>query len=297
LLCCCSFAIDNTASNDKLTVDYSTQVDTGCVKIEPITQSVNFEKGFNTRQYYLLVQDWLEKKYPNAFGEKAWATVYFFRVLAEYVYSTGGRLDPEFFNTVCTGREVFFRINYFIQNLEVSDDIKYALTKLYAFASIYARVISSEKEIVAKLSLIPKGSVLYLIPEMDQPLYAAEFPQLSSKELPNTSAGGVVFGRYVATEFGANLYYICVDHYVNFLSLPPATKQKIIEDIYTFNPTLIRAPDIRINYYFVTYIYRYIKNLIFPNPNPPLLKYALRGEINWLILPKTLDKYISGKNG
>jgi len=245
-----------------------------------------FKKGLNPNQYSILIRAWLNEEYPTAFNNSAWSTYYFIKALGENAYSTNGVLRSEVFNNINKGRNEFFKINKVVSELDVNQEIKYALSKLYAAVCIYVRLDNSLIEnSVVKIKKIPKNSVLFQVASRNSELFYNPNFSVDLKADQQKFNNDSSLGNYVATDSGENLYYICASYYPIFINLTQKEQQYILDDIFSYNPTLIDTPSIYERYYF----YDYIKNWLFPKKNPPLLKYSLEAHVNWLILPESIE--------
>ena len=233
-------------------------------KINHISKDIDFKEGLTVDEYQILIKDMLKKKYPDL-NTESMDSMYFFRALAENTYSLDGCLLAKTFNTIVDARATYLKIYSYIATLEINHNIKESLAKLYIVACIYMRKVKESVRSLKVLTKIPSNGILYKL--KDHPL--ENFP----------------LGEYVGGETGENLYYICASFYNNFTELPKKSQQKALDKIYSFNPTLMIAEPIRENYDF----YHWIVNAIFPSAKPQLLKYCMRPQTGWLILPKTID--------
>jgi len=239
------------------------------VPVKHISQGVTFEENLTVNEYQILVEDLLVKEYPNM-DPYSVTSLYFFRALAENVYSLNGYMPPNIFNSIVDDRETFREINIFITNLDIKPAIKTALKRLYVILCIYLHDVRSDKYPVKDLSKIPSNAILY--------------------ELENQPVS--MLGDFVGGEYGENLYYICGSFYKGFTELPKNIQLKVIEYIYSFNPTLTIAEPIAKKYYF----YNYVKDFIIPPKRYELLKYQVRGEATWIILPQNIDMSLLEKS-
>ncbi len=256
------------------------------IPLEDLKSDKIFKEGLNPNQYSILIRSWLKEKYPSAFDNNAWSTYYFIRALGENTYSTNGVLRSEIFNNINKGRNEFFKINKTVSDLDVNQEIKYALSKLYAAVCIYVRLDNTLiKNSIVKIKKIPKNSVLFQVASRNNEVFYNPNFSVELKSDKQTFKDDSSLGDYVATDAGENLYYICASYYPIFVSLSEKQQQYILNDIFSYNPTLIDTPSIYERYYF----YDYIKNWLFPKKNPPLLKYSLEAHVNWLILPESLE--------
>ena len=233
------------------------------VKINHISENITFNEGLTVVEYQNFIRNMLKKKYPDL-NAKSMDSRYFFKALAENTYSLNGCLLAKTFNKIVDNRASYLKINGYINTLKIHPDIKKSLKELYIVAYIYLHKIESSRSLEA-LKYIPANGILYKI--TDHPV--TDYP----------------LGEYVGGKRGENLYYICASFYDNFTKLPKKSQQKVLDKIYSFNPTLMIAEPIVENYN----LYHWILNAIFPLEKPRLLKYCIRPNIGWLILPKTID--------
>ncbi|MCP4179544.1 MAG: hypothetical protein GY756_17425 [bacterium] len=250
-------------------------------ELKPLTHDQQFKKGLDTDRYEILIKGWLNYKYNNDFSDDTWASKYFIKALAQCTYSMNGTLPAKDFNEVLKGRKTYFVANNYIKALKVKPEIKYALNKLYAAACIYSRKVKSLKYSLNKIKKIPSNSILYRIPIIGENESGVKLENALKKIRAEST-----LGDYVGTAHGENLYYICASYYDGFMNMPLNQQIQFINTVYSYNPTLMLAPNIKRNYF----LYGYIKQLIFPEKTPEALKYCLRGEVNWLILPPTLKQ-------
>ena len=232
------------------------------VPIKHISKGIDFAEGLSVNEYQILIKDLISKKYPNLRKESA-VSKYFFRALAENIYSLDGYLSAGKYNSIVDARETYFKINSYIDTLNINSEIKKHLKELYVFVCIYMQKVNKSIKTLEKLKKIPQDSVLYeLKNHQDSPL-----------------------GDYTAGMTGENLYYICAAFYNKFTELPKEKQVEVLDQIYSFNPTLQIAPPIIGHYNF----YHWLLNLLPFASKPQLMKYCLRGNIGWLILPKTIE--------
>ena len=234
------------------------------VKINHISKDLDFKEDLTVEKYQTQIKDVLKKKYPDLNTESI-DSMYFFRALAENTYSLDGCLLATTFNTIVDDRATYLKIDEYINTLKIDPKIKKSLKELYIVACIYMRKVKESVQSLKALTKIPSNSVLYKL--KDHPV----------KSFP--------LGEYVGGETGENLYYICASFYNRFTELPKKSQQKVLDKIYSFNPTLMIAEPIRANYNF----YYWILDSIFPPEKPELLKYCMHPHTAWLILPKTID--------
>ena len=255
----------NDADENELLRSYSN------VPIKHISDGIDFEEEWNffikkknltVDQYQILIKDMISKKYPDLNVNSA-VSKFFFRALAENTYSLDGYLPADKFNSIVDARETFFKINSYIDALDISNEIKRPMKELFVYACIYAQKIDLSIKTLQKLKRIPPGCILY--------------------ELKNYS-GKIVFGQYATDRPGENLYYICSAFYNKFTELPHKKQLEALDYIYSFNPTLQLAPPIVSRYNFVYWI----ASILPFSEKPNLLKYCVRGNIGWLLLPKTI---------
>jgi hypothetical protein len=252
-------------------------------EVKPLTHDQQFKKGLDTDRYRILIKGWLNYKYKNGFNDNTWASKYFIKALAQMTYSMNGTLPAEDFNQVLEGRKTYFIADSYIKALKVKPEIKYALAKLYAASCIYTRKVKSLKSTLTKIKKIPSDAILYQIQSKDVALYGTG---KSKNDAAEKMQDDNVLGNYVGISHGANLYYICASYYDNFMNMPLKEQIQFINTIYSYNPTLMLAPDIKRNFF----LFGYIKQLFFPEKAPEALKYCLRGEVNWLILPPLIKQ-------
>ncbi|HJO95217.1 MAG TPA: hypothetical protein QF753_17605 [Victivallales bacterium] len=289
-----SSGFDGTSISENDSFDYNKQ-NTREFEVKHLSHDQQFKTDLDTDRYEILIKAWLNYKYKNRFNDDSWASKYFIKALAQMTYSMNGTLTAENFNNVLEGRKTFFIADSYIKALNVKPEIKYALSKLYAAACIYTRKVKSLKYSLNKMKKIPPDSILYEIPKL------AEFD--SGKNKNENKSGKTLkqalkkiraedtLGDYVGTAHGENLYFICASYYDNFMNLPLDQQVQFLNTVYSYNPTLMRAPDIKRNYY----LYGYLKQLIFPEKAPEALKYCLRGQVNWLLLPPSIKQKVNTK--
>ncbi len=230
------------------------------VNIKPIAQDISFEDGLSLDSYQILVKDMICKKYPKLNPDSA-DSKYLFRALAENIYSLNGYLLADTFNSIIEARRIYFKIYGYVSSLDIKEKIKIPLLQLYLVACIYMRRIDESIKTLKKLKEIPQDSILF------------ELSDYKGKTLP---------GEYVAGEEGENLYYICAAFYGDFTKLTKKQQIKVLDYIYSFNPTLTEVDMMVADYDFAHLILSLFSN------EPQLLKYCVRGHIGWLILPKTI---------
>jgi hypothetical protein len=273
------------------------------IPIARISKPIVFKKGLFITDYNRLLREQLIYKYPKAFQNKIVNTM-FFRALAELTYSNNGRLEAEFFNDVVAGREKYFAIRQHIEKLNFKPLIKKAIMYLYLKNTIYFRDIKDQKVAIETLSKIPKNPVLYIIdpPEFllraiseqksgfissniessNENLKYSRVTEDSDKNLPS---------NIINFELGDNLYFICSNFYSNFTTLPPEKQLEILKSIYEFNLTLTTTRPIRADYSLLTYLEMQFHDI----KKDHFLKYRLKANTTWLLLPSSLNIYKNSK--
>lgn len=266
-------------------LDYKTQ-EFDHFDIQPIQQNIQFKKGLSTIQYDILITGWLNSVYLNKFRTNVFALRYFSRGLAEYAYSYNGYISTDFYNKMIIRYKHYLTIDDKIKQLQLTTDIKYSLAKLYAAGCVYDKEITSASYEIDKISKIPKDTILYHMEEQAGELYEeGKFSDAEAQNKPNDAKnmGKSDLGNFIGYDHGENLYYICLAYYPNFKDFSKSRQIKLVNDIYSYNPTLMLAPPIQRG----PYAWDYLKDWIFPKPNPQLMKYCLKPYSNWVILPKT----------
>ena len=233
------------------------------VPIAHVSEGVSLQEGLTVAEYQILVKDYLSKKYTNLNLESV-DSKFFFRAIAENAYSQGGYLSASKLNSIIDARATYLKINEYIDCLDINSDIKKKLKKLYIFACIYMQKVRETVDTLKKIKKIPRGCIVY--------------------ELKNYTSMKTL-GEYTASMAGENLYYICAAFYKDFIRLSKKQQVKVMDEIYAFNPTLQVAPPIIARYNF----YYWVMSIFPSNNKSSLLKYCLRGNIEWLILPKNID--------
>jgi hypothetical protein len=271
-------------------LDYSTQ-GIGSLDIKPLQVGLQFKTKLTVEQYQILIKDWLNNAYDNKFDSKAWVLKYFVRALAEFIFSNKGYLSTTDFNTVLSGFENYRQIDSCITKLELSSPIKYSLAKLFAAGCVYTRFI--DKNFILKamdiIKKIPKDCVLYHMEEQSEELMQeGKIADVGSDTMlspdnksSNQNLTRDQLGNFVGYEHGENLYYICMSHYNNFKDLPLDKQIKIINQIYSYNPTLMEAHPIKRK----RYCWDYFMDYFYPKKNPEVMKYCIRAYVNWVLLP------------
>ena len=231
------------------------------VPIKHISSGISFDENLTVHEYQILIRDKVHKMYPDLHVKSA-VSKYFFRALAENLYSLDGYLPADKFNSIVDARETYFKINGYIDTLKIKPDVRRALKELYIFACIYMQKVDESLETLQKLKKIPLNCVV--------------FQSKNQKASP--------FGEYVADKPGESLYYICSAFYSNFTELPKEKQVEVLDQIYSFNPTVRLSPPIIKNYDF----YNWILSILPSSNKSKLLRYSVNPYIGWLILPKTI---------
>lgn len=273
-------------TNEKL--DYATQEFTH-FDITPIGQDMQLKRNLSVVQYDLLLTGWLDDIYKNRFRNNVWALKYFSRALAEFAYAYNGYISKEFYSRVIERYKRYLDIDNEIRKIEVKSDIKYSLAKLYAAGCIYTGEIKDSKDALEKMSRIPHDASLYFMPEQADELYQeGTFTTKESEMLTDTQVNKdkKVLGYYAGYEHGDNLYYVCLAYYPQFKEMRKSAQIKLVNDIYTYNPTLMISPPIKRG----RYAWDYFLDCFWPEKNPQLMKYCLKPYCNWLILPVLSEK-------
>jgi hypothetical protein len=273
-------------------LDSSTQK-IGPLDIKPLQAGIQFKTRLTVEQYQILIKNWLNSIYNNRFNSKAWALKYFIRGIAELTFSNKGYLSTADFNSILSGFENYRKIDSCIAKLELSSRIKYSLAKLFAAGCIYTRFIDYDFTLnaIEIIKKIPKDCVLYHMEEQSEELMqegkiadVGSDTMLSPDESSKQNLICDQLGNFVGYEHGENLYYICMSHYDNFKDLPLDKQIKIVNQIYSYNPTLMEAPPIKRK----RYCWDYLINYFYPEKNPEVMKYCVRSYVNWVLLPETL---------
>ena len=254
-------------------LDYNTQK-IGSFDIKPLEHGIQLKTKLTVEQYQILIKDWLNNIYENKFDSKAWVLMYFVRALAEMTFSNDGYFSTVNFNSVLTGFENYRKIDTCISKLGVSSAVKYSLAKLFAAGCVYTRYVDNAfaAEATDVIKKIPKGVVLYHMEEQAENL--RQEGKITDEKLEN----------FIGYDHGENLYYICASYYDNFKDLPKDKQIKIINQVYSYNPTLMEAPPIKRKMYF----WNYLMDYFYPEKNPEVMKYCVRGYVNWVLLPKSI---------
>lgn len=255
--------------------------------INPIQQDMQFKKGLSVIQYDILITAWLNSIYLNKFRTQVWALKYFSRGLAEYAYSYNGYISKDFYNQMINRYKHYLILDDELEKLQIPTDIRYSLAKLYAAGCVYAGEITSTSYEIGKISKIPKDSILYHMEEQADELYEeGKFSDAEAQGKPNNDKNLEKndLGNFVGYDHGENLYYICLAYYPKFKDMTKSNQIKLIDNIYSYNPTLMLAPPIKRG----NYAWNYLLDWIWPKSNPQLMKYCLRPYVNWVILPKAL---------
>ena len=260
--------------------------------VEHISSPIKFKKGLFLYEYQDLLREYFLSNYPEIF-QSSISTKYFIRTLAEITYSLNGYLPVDDFNEIVDARDIYLEIGAYIEELEYDETLKAALDELYVLACIYVRIITDPQYPIEKINLIPDDAILvdltkqtglYPVVAEDQDpdyLYNSEAEDQKPDYIDDSD-----LGTYVGNKPGINLYYICASFYDEFPTLSKNDQIAVLDYIYSFNPTLMLAPSLNVRYNF----YDYIRQLFLPPPKPELLKYCLRGDVSWLILPKTIKR-------
>jgi hypothetical protein len=222
--------------------------------------NVHSTGGLTVIGYQILITDLISKKYP-ALNIHSSDSKYFFRALAENMYSLNGYISADEFNSIVDARATCLKVSDYIDTLKVSPDIKSSLKQLYIYTCIYMQAINESIKTLKKLKNIPVNSVIYELKNYGE----------------NTPLGELVGGTS-----GENIYYICAAFYDKFTDLSKEKQMEVLDHIYSFNPTVQIAPQILSRYDFFHWI------LSFFYGKPKLLKYCVRDNIGWFILPKTI---------
>jgi hypothetical protein len=239
-------------------------------------------------QYDLLLTGWLNSIYVDKFRNNVWALKYFSRGLAEYAYSYNGLIAKEFYEKMIERYNHYLAIDNEIEKINTSTDIKYSLAKLYAAGCVYSGEVTSSTEAIEKISKIPSDSALYFMEEQADELYQeGKFSDVEAQDKPidQKNLEKKDLGSYVGYDHGENLYYICLAYYPKFKDMNKPSQIRFINDIYSYNPTLMLAPPVKRG----PFAWDYFMDWLSPKPNPQLMKYCLRPYCNWVILPKTLN--------
>lgn len=269
-------------------LDYSTQR-IGSIGIKQLQTGLQFKTKLTVEQYQILIKGWLNNIYENKFNSKAWALKYFVRALAEFTFSNKGYLSTKDFNSVLDGFENYRVIDTCIAKLELGSRIKYSLAKLFAAGCVYTRFLDKDFTLKATdiIKKIPKDCVLYHMEEQAEELMQeGKIADIGSDTMlaPDNKSSQDQLGNFVGYEHGENLYYICMSHYDNFKDLPLDKQIKIVNQIYSYNPTLMQAPPIKRK----GYCWDYFMDYFFPQKNPEVMKYCVRGYVNWVLLPESI---------
>jgi hypothetical protein len=231
--------------------------------IKYISDGIDFKEGLTVDKYQILIRNIVEKKNPDLNPESA-DSKYFFRALAENLYSLNGYLPANKFNSIVDARAIYLKVNIYIDTLKVKPEIKKSLKQLYIIACIYMQKIRQSEASLQKLKKIPSDSILF--------------------ELKNYKSMSTL-GEYTAGMAGENLYYICCAFYNKFTDLPKEKQMEVLDRIYSFNPTLEIASQIIPHYNFSYWILSILPSKV----KPKLLKYCVAGNIGWLILPININ--------
>lgn len=274
-------------------LDYSSQK-IGSFDIKPLHNGIQFKTKLAVDQYQILIRGWLNNIYENKFNNKAWVLKYFIRALSELTFSNNGYLSATEFNCVLGGFEYYRKIDDCIEKLEVSSSIKYSLAKLFAAGCVYTRYIGKDimSESINVIKKIPKDVVLYHMEEQSEELMqegkiadvGGDTMLSPDNKSPNQVSIQDQLGNFIAYDHGENLYYICMSYYDNFKDLPRDRQIKIVNEIYSYNPTLMEAPPIKRK----EYLWDYVIDYFYPMKNPEVMKYCVRGYVNWVLLPKSI---------
>ena len=273
-------------------LDYSTQ-EIGSFDIKPLQAGVQFKTKLTIEQYQILVKNWLNNIYENKFDSNAWVLKYFVRTLAELAFSSKGYLSVTDFNAVLSGFKNYREINNCITKLELSSPIKYSLAKLFTAGCVYTRFIDRDFTLKAidVIKKIPKDCVLYHMEEQSEELMQeGKIADIGSDTMLSPDKGMKQnierdqLGNFIGYEHGENLYYICMSHYSNFKDFSLDKQIKIINKIYSYNPTLMEAPPIKTK----MYCWNYFIDYFYPKKNPEVMKYCVRAYVNWVLLPESI---------
>jgi hypothetical protein len=291
------------------------------IPINKITEPIVLKEGLFVTKYNSLLREKLTKEYPKAFQSKT-ISKYFFKTLAERAYSYNGYLAPNFFNAVVNGRTIFYRIRYYIDSQKFSPLIKKALMYLYLQETVYVRNIKDPRVAIKSLAKIPEYPVLYIIGPPDFLLAKIKEEEIAKGESKSESKdkskstkkrkigdinlsdtrqnsskidfsaatdeyGNQLEGNFLNFERGNNLYFICATYYKDFSNLPPEKQLKILDLIYSFNSTLTQSRPIRADNSFISYLKMQFNDI----QRDQFLKYRLKTNETWLILPRSLDIY------
>lgn len=274
-------------------LDYNTQT-IGSLDIKPLRDGIQFKSKLTVEQYQILIKGWLNSIYDNKFDSNAWALKYFIRALAELVFSNKGYLSAVDFNCVLNGFENYRKLDNCITKLELSSRIKYSLAKLFAAGCVYTRFIDDKFTIEAVdiIKKIPTDCVLYHMEEQSEELMQeGKIADIGSDTMlaPDKKSNSQNFardqlGNFIGYQHGENLYYICMSYYDNFKDLSLEKQIKVVNQIYSYNPTLMEAPSIKTK----RYCWDYLIDCFYPKKNPEVMKYCLRGYVNWVLLPESI---------
>ena len=251
---------------------------------------VDFTAGLTVDGYQILITNMLAKKYPDL-DVKSADSRYFFRALAENMYSLNGYLSAAKFNSIVDARATYLKIHHYIDTLYINPEIKKSLKQLYIFVCIYMNKIHQSVESLAKIKKIPSNGILFELKNYrgqgDPHTLSATWGK--NKKLKEKHIGRSSLGEYAAGMRGENLYYICAAFYDQFTDLPKKKQLEVLDQIYSYNPTLQLAPQIIGRYDFFHWVLSLFQD------KPKLLKYCVRGNAGWIILPKTIH-FNSDKN-
>ena len=244
---------------------------------------VDFTGGLSVDGYQILIANILVKKYPDL-NTKSADSKYFFRALAENMYSMNGYLSASKFNSIVDARAAYLKIHNYIDTLYISPKIKKPLKKLYIFVCIYMNNIHESEKSLAKIKKIPSDGMLFELKNYrGQSAPHTLNSTWGKRKEPNKKYVGIShWGDYAAGMRGENLYYICAAFYDQFIDLPPKKQMEVLDRIYSFNPTVQLAPKILGKYDFFHWVLSLFKD------KPKLLKYYVMGNAGWVILPKTI---------
>ncbi len=238
------------------------------------TVSFSYKKGLTIESYNKQIKKQLEKMFPSAFPDKD-AAKYLFKALSENAYSLNGYLGAKTYNSIIDGYNKFFIIHGYVEKLPIHSSIKDALTDRYAQLCIYKRderFIAGE---LKKLKRIPDDAILFNITT-----------EIDSKEAKSKY---IRWDEFTPASEGANLYYICLNNYKNFKTMSMTDQKKILDEIFSYNPTLTYAGSLKLDYdnffgvmtnYFKTKKERILKNSV--------LEYRVKYDADWIILPNDI---------
>ena len=205
--------------------------------------NVEFTGGLTVDGYQVLITSVLKKGYPELNTNSA-DSKYFFRAIAENMYSLNGYISTSKFNSIVDARATYLKIHDFVDTLYINPEIKKSLKRLYIFTCIYMNNVHQSIKSLEKIKKIPPDSILFELknyrPENIHRALASTWG--AEGYLEKKYIGTSHEGEYVAGMRGENLYYICAAFYDQFTNLPLERQMEVLDQIYSFNPTVELAP-------------------------------------------------------